>query len=311
MADNTQTQKTTPFNYRYPLQKLDSADDYLKVTVIKYVPPEFSGTFNPQSPDVSLPTAGDPRDIKDELGYIILPIPDSIKTANTVDWGASSLNPIQAAVFGAGDKAISQDPLNTMKDLITALQASYGLAKTGLVAKYGQSVATALGANLLLGPLGAGNISPAEIFSRYSGAIINPNIELIFTSVKLRDPFSFSFDIVPRSKKEADMVKEIIKKFKYHSAAKKTLSTSEAAKGFFLAAPDVFKIEYMSGKNPHPYLNKFKICAMNGIGVDYTGGGTYATYSDGTPVSMRIELSFQELTPVFAEDQEGQEGTGY
>jgi hypothetical protein len=70
----------------------------------------------------------------------------------------------------------------------------------------------------------------------------------------------------------------------------------------------------MSGGRRHPYLNRFKICALGNITVNYTGSGTYATYSDATPVHMTMTLTFQELTPIYAEDYEtgtGSEGTGF
>ena len=135
----------------------------------------------------------------------------------------------------------------------------------------------------------------------------------LFDGIDLRQAFSFSYDIVPRSEKEAAVVKEIIKKFKIHGAAKKG-RVAEGAAGLFLKAPEVFRIEYMSGGRPHPYLNRFKICALHNITVNYTGSGTYATYSDATPVHMTMTLTFQELTPIYAEDYEtgpGSEGTGF
>ena len=58
----------------------------------------------------------------------------------------------------------------------------------------------------------------------------------------------------------------------------------------------------MSGGRPHPFLNQFKICALNTMSVNYTGSGTYATYSDATPVHMVMTLTFQELTPIYRED---------
>jgi hypothetical protein len=58
----------------------------------------------------------------------------------------------------------------------------------------------------------------------------------------------------------------------------------------------------MSGGKPHPFLNQFKICALNAMSVNYTASGTYATYSDATPVHMQMTLTFQELTPIYRED---------
>ena len=48
------------------------------------------------------------------------------------------------------------------------------------------------------------------------------------------------------------------------------------------------------------------------MAVNYTGENVYATYHDGTPVSMQLELSFQEVVPVYAEDYtDGLLGVGY
>ena len=54
--------------------------------------------------------------------------------------------------------------------------------------------------------------------------------------------------------------------------------------------------------------------ALLNMAVNYTGAGTYATYGDTTPVHMKLDLSFQELNPVYAEDydsEEGKEGVGF
>ena len=36
--------------------------------------------------------------------------------------------------------------------------------------------------------------------------------------------------------------------------------------------------------------------------VNYTNSGTYASYSDGTPVSIQMNLTFKELNPIYFED---------
>ena len=64
----------------------------------------------------------------------------------------------------------------------------------------------------------------------------------------------------------------------------------------------------MNGKNPHPFLHQFKICALTTMSVEYTASGTYATYSDATPVHMKMNLSFNELTPIYREDYANKDG---
>ena len=143
------------------------------------------------------------------------------------------------------------------------------------------------------------NINANQIMARQSGQIINQNLELLFNSVSLR-PFGFRWDISPRDKKEAKVVKEMFLQLKMRSSPKR-LKGGEMA---FLSTPDVFRISYRKGGNVHPFLNKFKICALTSVGVNYTGSGQYSTYADGTPVHMKLDLAFTELEPIYRDDYE-------
>lgn len=314
LAERSNTTDTSTFHYRYPLTKLDGADDYLKITVLKYTPPGFQsepGSYAAQSASdiLNRRLKTDPTDKEIIKGTILLPIPDGIADMNGVQWGASTLNPIEATVGKVAQGLITGTAFNDIQGKIKAeADKALNSAVSGSVQKYLTSVGISLAANALFQ-----NTNTAQVYSRFAGGITNPNIELIFSGISLRSGFSFTFDIVPRGEKEAEEVKNIIRKLKYHSSAKKGKS-GEAADGLFVMAPEVFKIEYMNGAKPHPYLNKFKICALQGMSVNYTSGGTYATYYDGTPVNMQLTLSFQELSPIFAEDyttEEGLGGTGY
>ena len=52
----------------------------------------------------------------------------------------------------------------------------------------------------------------------------------------------------------------------------------------------------------HPYLNKFKECAMASFNVNYTPNGPYSTYEDGVMTAYNITLNFQELNPIYNDD---------
>lgn len=301
------------FNYRYPRTKLTTSDDYLKITFLQYVAPGLipgEGTFALPSSDDVYANVGGKDDKQREKGTVILPIPDDIKDSNSVKWGGSSMGPLSAAVAAGGAGFFDTKDFSdfTNKLALTGAKA-LGAAKSGTTQQMLQAVLIKSMANIVTGK----NNDSTSITSRFAGAVFNSNIELLFDGIALRQPFTFSYDIVPRSEREATEVKNIIRKFKIHSAAKKG-TVSEGAAGLFLKAPEVFKIEYMSGGSPHPYLNRFKMCALMNITVNYTGSGTYATYSDATPVHMTMALTFQELTPIYAEDYEtgkGSEGTGF
>ena len=300
-----------PFNYRYPFTKLTTSDDYLRITFLEYKPPGLiprEGTFALPSSDDVYANVGGKDDVKIVRGTVILPIPDDIKDSNSVKWSGSSLGPLDAAVAAGVAGVFGTKSADDFKNKLTSTRDKIiDAAKSGTTQKAIQAGLINFAVNSLLGK---NNSNPT---SRFAGAVFNSNIELLFSGIDLRQAFTFAYDIVPRSDREALEVKNIIKKFKIHGAAKKG-RVAEGAAGLFLKAPEVFRIEYMSGGRPHPYLNRFKICALHNITVNYTGSGTYATYSDATPVHMTMTLTFQELTPIYAEDYEtgpGSEGTGF
>ena len=85
--------------------------------------------------------------------------------------------------------------------------------------------------------------------------------------------------------------------------------------GQLFTTPNIFQLQYVKGNGrPQGFLHEFKLCALQTVSVNYTGDGTYATYYDGTPVSMTMELAFQELSPVYNEDYDlrnNRDGVGF
>ena len=49
-------------------------------------------------------------------------------------------------------------------------------------------------------------------------------------------------------------------------------------------------------------MNKFKECALQGFGVQYTPTGNYSTFGDGVMTQYQITMSFTELEPIFNDD---------
>lgn len=281
--------------FRYPLKNIDASDDYLQIESYEYLPPGLSlgeTTFAQRSSD----------DVgygsKSSRGTVILPIPEGIQDSNSASWGSGDMGPIQTATMGAAMGIIGgPDPLKAGANAITNLFQKLGAASQTAI---GQDLSQTFFASQATKALtGSGDFNQA--LSRQTGAVFNSNTELLFNGVSLRSGFEFSFDMVPRSKRESDEIKDIIRFFKSESAAQKG-AASDGAAGLFLKSPSVFRLRYMSGGKDHPFLNQFKICALNAMSVNYTASGTYATYSDATPVHMNMTLTFQELTPIYRED---------
>ena len=299
------------FSYRYPLKKIKSSDDYLKIDFIRYKPPGLGtqgNSFALNSSDQTYAQIYAGQGTQDILGSVILPIPESIGDQNSVEWGTGTLNPLEGGLYDMATGAIKGEAGSLFEKGINFGSKVANAAQTGVGQGAIQGGFAAAAVQAALGKQDSGSI-----ISRAQGVTFNQNIELLFTGIQLRSPVSFQFDMVPRSKEETEHIKQIIRNFKYYSAAKKGLNVGSAA-GLFLKSPEVFRLQYMSGNKQHPFLNKFKICALTNMSVNYTGSGTYATYSDATPVHMVLNLSFQELTPIYAEDYEsgqGKTGVGY
>lgn len=293
--------------YRYPLKNIGQYDDYLKIDVVEYKAPGLK-TYQPGSNALRTTEQALSDNIKNSRTTIILPIPQQISDSNGAVWGEGNLNPIAGAVVTAANQTINSESLlkgarEAAVDLATkALGAAKdGTTQNAIAAAFSGKVAEALlGQNAVEG-----------LLQRATGVVINQNVELLFNGVQLRPAFTFSYDLVPRSREESDLVKNIIRTFKREMTPQRG-STESNGGGLFVKSPNVFNLTYMSGGKKHPFLHSFKPCALTSMAVDYTGAGTYATYSDATPVHMKINLQFQELSIVYAEDYKKDDiGVGY
>ena len=46
------------------------------------------------------------------------------------------------------------------------------------------------------------------------------------------------------------------------------------------------------------------------MNVNYTNAGTYASYNDGTPVNIKMDVTFKEINPIYNEDYLAGNGSG-
>ena len=128
-------------------------------------------------------------------------------------------------------------------------------------------------------------------------------MELLFNGVNLRQ-FRFQFTMSPRDRTESGQVKSIIR------SLKKNMVPRVSGSKTFLDRPNIFELKYRKGNLNHPFLHKFKECALTNISVNYTGNNVYATYEDGTPITTIMDLTFQELVPIYDKDYNDQNDDG-
>ena len=68
---------------------------------------------------------------------------------------------------------------------------------------------------------------------------------------------------------------------------------------YFSSITRFISIKIFKRWRTHPFLNSLKLTALTGMNVNYTNAGTYATYGDGTPVNIRMDLTFKEINPIY------------
>lgn len=265
----------------YPTNIAKNGQDFIKFDVIKYK----TRPFNTKG---ILGVAGE-RNTKERLGSIILPIQPSISDNNAVDWNGLGIDPVGMVLTNASLNLMSVSSQAEVDVMISKAIAA------GNQTLNNENVKKAI--KLYFAQKAAG---VEGMLSRVAGAVVNPNLELLFQGPTLR-PFNFTFRLSPRDAPEATTVRKIIRVFKQYSAV------GTASDGLFLTTPNVFNISYHNRGNRdsnHPSLNRIKTCALKSVSVDYTPDGSYMTFNDtsSTMTSYNISLQFQELEPVTTKD---------
>ena len=279
---------------RYPLNQSSENYDFIKIQAFRYRSDfTLTGRDGYEGRDVNFNVfnGGVNKRITETVGpQIFLPMTPSISETNNVGWGEDRLNPLQRtfgqAAIGSID-ALSRGDVGAA--IGTQVQAARGFINSAGIGDFVRAyfAGQAVGANLL----------------GRAGIVVNPNLELLFNGPKLRS-FRYDFTFTPRDPREASEIREIIKVFK------KTMAVKRAKGNLFLKPPDVYKIKYVfnggefDDEKEHPFLNKIKPCALTSFNVNYAPDGSYMTYQNGSMTSYQVTMQFDELEPIYNDDQD-------
>ena len=307
---------------RYPTQPsiLTEESDYVAFRFYKYAPP-FKNRKKDSAREPGDPAIGklDPAKMQASYDYnqsgfngdaayerlpgdagrdILLYMPEDVSTGYKANWQGKAFSNIGADLLRS---------VGNGKQMLTNFSEG---AKDTL--ERGPAVLGAIAISRLIGSITGDAITADDIFSSTSGAILNPNVELLFGGVDLRN-FSLTYKLVPRNDTETVIINDIVKRFK--RAMLPTTSPgsilginsngdNQGVNNGFIGLPDLCQVVFMQGSGMHPVLPKFKMCAITDVSVNYTPDGSYATYGDGQPVAIELGLTFQETKMVFQEDIE-------
>ena len=186
-------------------------------------------------------------------------------------------------------------------DLASSISEAVG-KNTGFMNKFGAAaneiMASAPGkmaAQKLAGKIGLGDDSTRSMLFGGGKAVINPMLELIYSSPDFRS-FQFEFFFYPRSSAEALEVQKIIQLFRYHQAPD--------GGGGLLIPPTNFGIKFYYAGKENPNLPMILNCVLETMDINYAPNGfsAYEVYGEnepsiggtGMPVGIQLTLNFKE-----------------
>lgn len=206
--------------------------------------------------------------------------------ALTVSAAAAVFEPSKMFRLKDAIKLAIQEPLRTSYhvkydeyDAGTMIGAMSSTGITGELAKAGLL-------NLAKIPNAVGAPDFAKGIQKMSGTSLNPFKSVLFNAVDLRT-FSYNYKFMPKSKKEALYVREIIQTFKFHMHPK--FSKDKV----FLIHPSEFNIVYYYNGKETENWHKISTCVLTHMEVD-NGTEQLASFEDGMSVEVNMKLTFME-----------------
>ena len=269
------------YTYYYPVAlKANRDQDKMQISVLKYKPRDIKGFKIAKHRD----KGGRAGYTQRVLGSVFLPVPGSVQDSNNVDWSADKMDPAKLALANAffenvqkGSGAI-EGAIDSLETIAKQVGENSGEVKTGVAAMLTKAA------------------TGGSVLTRTTGAVVNPNMELLFSGPTLR-PFTFNWKMSPRDYEESEMIKKIIRMFKQSQAVKRSKSM------LFLESPNTYAIRFLTARGKeHGYLPKIKECALQGFSINYTPDGNYQTYENSSMVAYEMTMSFQELEPIYHDD---------
>ena len=184
-------------------------------------------------------------------------------------------------------------------ELLTALAASSGSVVDLVTGKDSTGAIKNLTPFVLGAIANRGGGFAKTLFSAATGVVVNPMLELIYSSPSFRT-FRFDFMFYPRSTKEGEEVQKIIETLRFYQAPE----VSPGQNAFFMIPPSEFGIKFYYNGKENPNIPTIAQCVMESLTVDYApqGFSAYETLGKtgaekggtGMPVAIRLSMQFKE-----------------
>jgi hypothetical protein len=133
-------------------------------------------------------------------------------------------------------------------------------------------------------------------FMSAMGKAPNNHMALLYKGPGSFRDHSFAFKFFPKNESESDLVKDIISEFKNGTLPKLSNDNSNnLLNSSFFKAPRHHKIKFFNGAGENPYLFDIGTSVIKDMSVNYDPQSLVGFHSDGSPVQIDLNLTFQEI----------------
>lgn len=239
------------------------------------------------------------------LGAVHLPYPGQLQTAHKAKYSAEALGILGMMGAGAADTLakFADDPsMSGAGEMLDAASrsakqnigsiAAQGMATTGVAAIAGGASGGGVGATV---GAGAAQFVKGGLYGL--GMAFNPHLAQLFQGVDLRS-HQFTFKLVAKNKNEADSIRQLISFFrqKMLPSYRSLHNGNKAANQFNY--PDEWLITFSKPQ----YLFNLKRSVLTDFSINYHAEGKAFYHEHGEPVSVQINLTFNETEILTADD---------
>ena len=283
----------------YPLRQ-DRCATWVTFGIKSVVTPEEQGKQVPQESS----SGGESITVTQPAAKMRLYLPAGFGVADSLQYtnvdigttGAAALAGMDAAATGEGSAigSVAKSFFQGIKDGVGSISDLFATGQMDALAKL--SVARGINAtkDLMTDEVKLGSQLALQVS-------MNPNSRAMFKGVNLRS-FSFAFTFVPTSPEEAEMVEQIIYRFRWHAYPKPiNIGATGITAGF--EYPHLFTIELTHEESGQTVGTKIKDCYLESVTTAYNPS-SMAYHSDGRPVEYNLTLNFRETIALTQEDIE-------
>jgi hypothetical protein len=272
----TKGSNTPTPDLRFP-SNIDSFPTYMQYTAYEYIGTGGIATDTSQGTGTAFGNVGA---VEKELIKIYLPALKSDINENQ-SWESVSSN-----------------------DALTAAVTAFSESDSGNIIGKGMDAAGA-GVNAMMSSM---KIGAANLKASGTGFGVMEQQALKYNGPEQRG-LTCTYNFVPRSRDETDLVDKIIKKFRFHAAPKRGNLTDLSGDGTLAKMvsndvgvrtykfPSLFKIRWLDNKgNDNKWLPKYNTCYCESVAVEY-GDEKFTTFdsTSGAPTTYTLTLTFKEL----------------